>query len=314
MTSLNSRFADLTVHYIPLGRTGFTLNEVALGFINAVKRQAIKDCEQHITSYTYTDTEYEDNSIRIRINAAAGAPEAQLIRCNFLYALKTFAIDILTHRRVNGARFTESYRGQLLYIGVLDNKNDARLLEQSTNASADHSDMIAQEKREPSTQSLDTTNSTIVLFTIPGTNDDEYQIEFDYRGNSIPRMGMFSSVLEFMMTLAQVDSSSPVENINQATSTDSVWIFVIPNQGSTASLKGFQLAAILESIARNAVNKRRYWEMSFTFLVNRVIVAKGCVTAPIQSRAWCQGLMEGVQQSLMGRVSSSSGVDLIQTQ
>ena len=50
------------------------MNQVALGFINAVKRQAIKDCDQRISSYTFTDTEYENDPIRLRIDAAAGAP------------------------------------------------------------------------------------------------------------------------------------------------------------------------------------------------------------------------------------------------
>lgn len=79
MTNLNNRFADLSLDYISTRSEGFTKNQVALGFINAVKREAIKDCDQYIASYTFTDTEYADDPIRIQINAAAGGPEGQLV-------------------------------------------------------------------------------------------------------------------------------------------------------------------------------------------------------------------------------------------
>ena len=74
MTSLNDRFADLFVHSISIGPPSFTINQVALGFINAVKVQAIENCNQRMSTYTFTDTEYEDDPIRIEINAAAGSP------------------------------------------------------------------------------------------------------------------------------------------------------------------------------------------------------------------------------------------------
>ena len=78
VTSLNYRFADLFIHSIPIGPPSFTINQVALGFINAVKRQAIEDCNEHIRTYTFTDTEYEDDPIRIQIVAAAGSPVRHL--------------------------------------------------------------------------------------------------------------------------------------------------------------------------------------------------------------------------------------------
>lgn len=312
MTDLNNRFEDLSVNHISVRSRSFTINQVALGFINAVKRQAIEDCDQYVTSYFFTDTEYENDPIRIRIDAVAGSPVGQLIRCNYLYAIKTLAINLMAQERLYGARFSESWRDQLLYIGTFDNKNDIPLLEQPSNLSAYAGETVGQEKRALSTQSLVATNSTTIPLTIPGSNDVEYQIEFEFRGMPIQKSGIFSAILEFMMTLAQLDSDDSVENVSQ-TSTDSSWIFVMHRSESTVSLKMFQLVAILESIARYAVSRRRFVEMAFDFFVNREFVAGGCVTAPDRSRAWCEGLRKGGQQSLVGNFSSSPGSDLTQT-
>ena len=316
VTTLNDRFAGFSVNHYSIIQRSFSVNQVALGFINALKKQAIENCNEYITSYTFTDTEYENDPIRIRINAAAGGIEGQLVRCNYMYGIKTLMIDLMAQvRRLYGARFTVSYRGRLLYIGVFDNKNDAPSLAQSSNSSTDPSEPVAEEKRALSIQTLDTSNSTTTLLAIPGSNDVDYRIDFDFRGNDFLKTSLFSAIVEFMMTLAQLDSGDPIENISQSTPTDSVMIFVMHNSESSAPLQGFQLLAILESIARHAVNNQRYQEMTFDFFISGESVAEGCVTAPNRSRMWCQGLREagrGGQQSLVGNFSSS-GSDLIQS-
>ena len=290
-----------------------------------MKVQALEDCDQYIPSYTFTDTEYENDPIRIRIDAAAAAPEAQLVRCNILYAMKVVAINLMSRPRdrLYGARFNESFRGQLLYVGLLDNKNDVPLLEKSTNSLAGPNRTIAQGKRSLSTQALDatnstmTTNSTMILLTIPGSNDIEYRIEFQMLYYLVPKRGIFSSILELMMILAQLDSDASIEQISQSTSTDSSWIFVTHNSESGFPLQAFQLAAILESIARYAVMKTRYVEMTFDFFGNEESIAWGCVTIPVRSREWCHGLRtSGGQDSLvhLGNISSTLGSDLIEAQ
>ena len=290
MRSLNNRFHDFSFVYVPFRARRFPTNEVALGLINAMKVQAIQDCEQHMTSYTFTDSEYGDSEIRIRINAAQGVSQAQLVRCSILYAIKTLAIGQLTRERLYGATFIESYLGQPLYTGVFDNKSDDPSLEQSSNSSADPSETVKQERRALSTLVLDATNSTNTLLSIPGSNDVEYQIEFDFRGDRIPKIGIFSAILELMMTLAERNSDDSIQNISQATSVDSIWIFVTLDARSRFPLQVFELLAILESVARYAVVKKRYQEMTFKFFVNGGIVAEGCLTAPISSRMWCQAL------------------------
>lgn len=301
----------MTVNRLTIARGIFTVNQVALGFINAVKRQAIEDCDQYITSYSFTDTEYADDPIRIRVYAAAGAPDGQLVRCNIIYAIKTLAIDLIALRRPYGVEFSESYRGQLLYFGVFDNKNDGPSLEQSSNSSALPSETFARAKRAQSAHSLDASNSSTTLLNIPGSDDVVYRVAFEFQGSRVLKISIFSAILELMMTIAQLDDNESIENLSQATSTDSSWIFVMHNLASHVPLQGFQLVAILESIARHVVGRARYQEMTFHFLVNEELVAKGCVTERDLARAWCQGMMEGGQQSLVGNFSSlSSGSGL----
>ena len=307
-TALNDRFADLFLDYVPLRWRRFTVNQAALGFINAMKNEALKDCNEYVTSYDFTDTEYEDDTVRIRINAVAGGPERQLVRCNYLHAIKTLAIDLMTDEPLYGASFTERYHGQLLYHGIFGNKYDlvAPSVEQFDHSPANASRTDTQEKRALGSQSSDSKSVTSTLLVIPGSNDPDYRIGFEFLGNPLLNVAIFSAILEFMMTLAQLDSSEIIENdVSQATFIDSSWIFVMPQSESSIPLQRFQLLAILESIARHAVNRGQYQEMTFTFFANTELVASGCVTAPNPASSWCRGLS---QLSLSGNFSSKSSI------
>lgn len=285
MTNLGARFEGFVVTCIPFRPRTLVITQVALGFINAMKLQALQDCDEHMTSYTFTDTEYEDSEIRIRVQAVAGAAQEELVRCNILYAIKSLAIHQL-NQRLYGAKFTELKHGQLLYRGVLDDRGDVPWLERPGNASAEPSETV--EKRALSSQVSDATNFTTTILTIPGSNDVEYQIGFDIHGRPIRNVSIFSAILEFMMVLAQRNSHDSI--VADMTSTDSSWIFVTHESQSRFPLQVFQLLAILEAAARNAVFRRRYEEMTFTFFINGEIVARGCVTAPVWSRRWCGGM------------------------
>ena len=292
VTSLNNRFEDLSIEYSAFRLRAYPINEVALGFINAMKIQALENFDEHVISYTYTDTEYEDSPIRIRIVALAGAPPVQLVRGNVMYAIKSLAIEQLSRARLYGATFTESYHGEPLYRGVFDNKSDPPSVEQLSSSSADTSETIAQDKRALSTYSLDARNSTAILLNIPGSDDVHYRMEFDFVGGVLSQVGIFSAILNFMFTLAQRDGADTLQNLSELTSTDSVWIFVTKNWESEHSLQVFQLLAIMESVARHAVLRGLYQEMIFNFFIDEELVAGGCFTAPVLTRVWCGGIRE----------------------
>ena len=287
MTSLSDRFEGLSVVYYPYRARQYPITGVALSFINAMKLGALKDCDERLTSYTYTDTEYQDSDIRIRVTAEENAPQGQLVVCNILYAIKTVAIAQLDYAQEFGARFVESYHGILLYRGILDNKFDDPSLQQSSNPSGDLSDTGSQEKRA---QVLDSTNPTTTLLNITGSNDVEYNLEFYFTGVLINKVSIFSAILEFMMTLAQRDGDAGVEHVSEATSADVYWMFVMRMQDSSFPLQVFQVVAILEAIAQHCVTRGQYQELSFRFFINQEFVAHGCLTVPLSSRRWCQGM------------------------
>ena len=290
VTSLNDRFADLSVYYDLITSQVFTVNQIALGFINAVKIQALKDFDQHIVNYAFIDTEYADDPTRIRIEGALGAPEGKLVRCNIMYAVKTLAMDLLARGRTNGAVFFLSDNGQPIYNGIFDRRNGAALLEPSSNTSANLSETSVQKKGALSARSLNTANSSSTLLSIPGSDDVEYYVEFDLRGRLVTKAGFFSAILEFMFTLAQRDSADSIEAVSQATGTDLPWIFA-RHVGSDFQFQGFELLAILEGMARHVVNRGSYMEVAFSFYINSNLVATGCLTKPIQSRRWCNELV-----------------------
>ena len=291
MTSVNDQFTDISVNYDLIGPIRFAINQIALGFINAMKLQALEDYNQHITNYAFVDTEYADDPIRIRVKGAADGPEGQLVRCNILYAIKTLGIDLIIQERLYGAKFYVSYNGQLLYTGIFDNKNDVALLEPSSNSSGDLSEVLVQKKRALSTRSLNTGNSSSTLLSIPGSDDVEYRVDFAFRGIVVSRASIFSAILEFMLILAQRDSTDSIEAVSQSTPTDLLWIFAKHRASSDFHFQGFQLLAILESIARHVVDRRHYAEITFEFYINDTLVAAGCVTKPLVSRRWCNGLV-----------------------
>ncbi len=305
MTSLNNRFEGLYVNYVQYRPRAIPTNEVALGFINAMKLQAIEDCDEGITHYTFTETEYEDSQIRLRIVAVVGAPQEQLVRCNLMYAIMKLAIKQLTREHLYGARFIELHNGHPLYGGVFDDGSDVTSLEQPSNPLAAPSETVVQDKQALGIHLLNGTNSTTTLLTIPGSNDVEYQMEYKFRGSNIPKVGIFSAILELLMTLAQRDSHGTIQNVSQVTSTNSIWIFVMRESEATFALKVFELLAILESVARYAVHQQHYQEMTFKFFINGEFVAEGCVTAPIPSRVWCQDFRAGGRDGLVGSFSSS---------
>ena len=290
MTSLSNRFEGLSIVYSSYRAREYPVNGIALSFINAMKLGALEDCDERLTRYTFTDTEYQDSEIRIQVTAVNDAPQEQLVRCNILYAIKELAIHQLNYEHEFGASFIESYHSILLYGGILDNKHDDPSLQQSSNSSADLNVTNLQEKRASSAQVLDTTNSTMTLLNIPGSNDVDYQIYFHYTGRFIDKINIFSAILEFMMTLAQRDGHAAVDHVSQATSADAYWIFVTHIPASNFSLQVFEILAILEGIARYCVTKRYYKELSFRFFINHEFTAHGCLTAPIPSRRWCQGM------------------------
>ena len=289
VTSLNDRFTDLSLYFDSFGPEVFTVNQIALGFINAVKLQALKDFNQHIINYVFIDTEYADDPIRIRLEGAAGAPAGKLVRCNIMYAIKTLAIDLITRGRLKAATILLSYNGQILYKGVFDEKNEVALLEPSSNTSANLSGISVQKKEALNTRSLNTANSSSTLLSIPGSDDVEYRVAFDFRRDPVTRANFFSAILEFMFTLAQRDSAESIQAVSQSTENDPLWIFA-ELESPEFHFQGFQLLAILEGMARQAVMSERFSEMSFSFYIDSSLVATGCVTKPIYSRGWCSGL------------------------
>lgn len=76
-------------------------------------------------------------------------------------------------------------------------------------------------------------------------------------------------------------------------------VFIRRNPESTFPFATYHVLAILEAMARYAVQQDTYRELVYDFIVDGALVSSGCVTVPEFSRGWCQGLrgehLQGIQ-------------------
>ena len=119
---------------------------------------------------------------------------------------KVLSIALIRDGCLQGVIFQEECRGEDLYRGGFSKKNNPldllQELEPATNVS-----LVATQKRA---SSIPETNGT---FTIPGPgpSNDRYQMRFRLIGNTLPKPGMFSVVIDWFFGLGLEDSIHKVD-------------------------------------------------------------------------------------------------------
>lgn len=247
--------------------------------------------------------------MRLQLDSNPEAPQARLTRCNVIYALKVMAVNLLGILYPPEVHFHEWYHDQLLlYFGQLQ-KIAPQFLVRTSSSTANLSHIVKQEKRAltmstGTSRGTHTRNATTIVLDLPEYPDTE--IRFNFSGERFLKFDLFVSILDFMMDLAQEDSSDSLEYTHSSSPNSPLWIFVAHNRNTGISLAYFEVLAILESIARWAVLQQIYREVFFRFIVNREEVATGCVTKPLLSKAWCQGFGRDGQALLREKVNTVS--------
>ena len=74
--------------YTPQRLVSFTIEQIALGFINALKEEGLQNADEELPRYAFTDTSYADDPVRILIIAAPGAPNFELNRANIMSKIR----------------------------------------------------------------------------------------------------------------------------------------------------------------------------------------------------------------------------------
>ena len=285
----------------------FTVEEIALSFINALKSQGLEDAAEQQLEYDFVDNEYPDDEVRVRIVAAPHAPNEHLTRANVMNILYALPLQLLNENYLAGVRFYEQYQSTLLYTGIFNNKNNLRTLGLA-NQTRSNSVTATSKKRSSNAQflSVSQTNSTTTVFTVPGANE-QMELTFQFVGVRISKIAIFNAILPLMFGIGLEDSSKEVPLSEISLAYMPAWIFMRTQPESEYRFAVFHALAILEAIARYYAQQGLWRELVYDFTVDGVLVNSGCITKPDNHRQWCRGLRgEGLQGIHEGQFTSYS--------
>lgn len=276
----------------------FSLEQIALGFINALKRLALSDAKAALPQYSNADQEYPDDPVRIRMDSAGYATRRERTSGNVMYALKTIPILLINDNYLAGVDFYEQYRNWPLYNGVFDDRNAPHGLQSASEPARNTS--LGSKRILSVRQAKDSSD----ILRIPGANDDEYKINIYLLGREIAETDFFSVILEFLFVLGLKDAAAEIKSPFIANRYLPAWIFARDSLASSTPFQIFQLLGILEAIARYCVLQDSYRELSFDFFAGGQFVAGGCVTRPDRQRLWCDGLRGDWQQGIPSNLTA----------
>ncbi|MCJ1455020.1 hypothetical protein MMC28_005374 [Mycoblastus sanguinarius] len=264
--------------------------------------QAQGDFEEPQPQFDFADMD-QSNPVRIRMHSLPSAGTAVAMRANVMWALKMLPITLFRSPSIWGMKFCEQYHGRNIYSGILDNRNAPLITLEASNqtSTVNFSQLAAESKRALDYQMLNvttegpiatTSNTTTTFLAIPGSSDKEYQVMFHFIGSQLPKIDIFSILLEFLLILGARDSVEQVASINLSGAEYPVWIYIFRNEivQIIQIFQIFQVIAIADAIARHYVQQRNYQEMIFNFYVDGQVIASGCVTKADRSREWCAGM------------------------
>lgn len=286
----------MTVGYSRQRLADFSVEQIALGFINSIKILALGDAKAILPRYFHIDNEYDDDPVRIRMDSASSAARGERTNANVMYALRTLPVILMNDNYLAGVNFFERYRGWPLYNGVFDNKNDPRTLQPASEPVMNASLASTQRRRSLVVRQSNDNSTTL---SIPGSNPDAYEIKIFLLGREIPKKAMFAVILEFLFALGLENAGDEITRPTLVDQNLPAWIFAMDNSESTTPFQIFHLLGILEAIARHCVLENSYRELVFDFFAGDQYVAGGCVTKADNARAWCRGLRGKGQQSIL---------------
>ncbi|KAI4276449.1 MAG: hypothetical protein LQ337_002465 [Flavoplaca oasis] len=275
---VSNEFAGLTLHCDKhrTSRNRFSVEQLAIASIAAMKEEALKDYTATVLEFDFTETTPVQMPFRIVMRAAQGAAISMLKRSTVMWAIRALATDLMRTRFLHPLLFVIKYHGADLYGGILA---------QPTGPPA-HSVNPDMAVAPP----LSLTNEINVLFQDTGSLQDrrQYEVGFQFLGSDLLRTQIFGAIMTTLLQLAPSDAYSvqPHVAVEEAFS---AWIFMsqaaVPAPGYTFQL--YHAVALLEAVARYYVSQQRYQEMVFELRTGEYIMATGCVTKGLLARRWC---------------------------
>ena len=291
---MRDEFTGLSLRYnAQIGmRLEYSTENLALLAIAAMKEQALEDYNAPLRDFDFEDSFHPENPIRVIMNAAYGAEARKVVRSTVMWTLFTLPVDIMRAQDLAYVDFEVKYRYRPLYQGSLV----SRLEPAASHARQNNAPVAHRPPRSPFSLSIITNreSTNVVLETSPYLKDYPlYELEFSNTpGNVLVRFRVFESILGLLLQLGKLDAASSIGRVSLYTVTYQVWIYmreVLPG-ARVHPFQQFHAVAILEAIARHQTRWQRYKEMTFKFKADGILIGEGCLTRPVNDRAWCAGL------------------------
>ena len=269
------------------------MNSLALAAIAAMKQEALKDYDAPLPDYDFTDDFHFENPIRLVMNPASAANARKLLRSTVMWTLLTLPIDMMRAQDLAYVDFDVRYRYRPLYQGSLVSRPERMASHEKLNDSA----VARPHPKSPFSLNAITGKDSTNMVLQPSSSLKDYplyEIDFSHHpGHVIPRFGVFESILGLLLNIGKRDAASLIDRVSLISPEYQVWIYmkeVFPG----AQVHGFQqfhAVAILEAIAQHQSQRwHRFKELTFKLKADGMLIAEGCLTRPVDERAWCAGL------------------------
>ncbi|KAL8733299.1 MAG: hypothetical protein Q9181_003622 [Wetmoreana brouardii] len=259
--------------------------------------EALKDYNEPVPDYDFVDNLRPENPVRIVMHAEiATLLSEKTKRSTVLWAINAVAVEMLRRRYLRPLPFSVYYHADRLYTGLVTLKDQPAALDKPTaNLS-----ISSRAHPPPSSLIMIPVNSTSVSLKDPSSsvNSPHYEFFFSFIQSPSSRLSeyrIFEALLATLLQLAKSDPVSVQPRISTGPREVQAWVFIeeVSPPLQRYHLQQHHALAIIETIARRCVFHHQYQELTFEVRANGHPLAVGCVTKPLQSRQWCQGMLPG---------------------
>ncbi|KAI4120732.1 MAG: hypothetical protein LQ338_006806 [Usnochroma carphineum] len=290
---LGDEFGGLSLYY-DYRRTRidqFKLDTMGLVAVGAMKEEALLEYDAPLLNFDYLDIEHLDIPVRVIMDASPGAPSEKARRSTVMWALKALSIRLMQNQLFIYLPFVVWYNTQALYRGRLADRWQPINPIQTRNSTSLSFGAVSSDF-SLAVISGNTSTDMILESRSPLQDDPYYELKFNYVGQSLSKIPIFESLLQLLLQLGKSDASSIQRRISMARRPYQAFLYMAEAEPRAAHrpFQQFQAVAIAEAIARYVVLQGHYWELTFEFRADSQLVARGCLTKPVQDRTWCAGL------------------------
>ena len=270
---------DLRLQRRRIGVNVFTLESIAIAFIHAMKETALEDYNGHLHRFDFLDILPPRDPVRITMVPAPMSFEAPLKRSKVLWTLKTLAVNMMTMRIFCFVLFQVRYRTHDLYLGTVE----------SPTQRFSASDWSPSHPLSLTATSVHNFTGLDLKDAVSLQDEPHYQLNFNFVGETLPKIRIFESILTLLLRLAKDDYATIIPQIAMELPHIQARIFIkqVDPPPSAYRFQQYHAVALLEAVARYYVQHDRYTEMTFELIMNGFLVAWGCVTRALHSRRWC---------------------------